>query len=72
MYMLWLYLKTIVSSFNICIYYLQRPEKHGTEFLGILSKIFNESTDEVSSPAACLALDGVISLCKSEVNMHRL
>ncbi|KAG8200975.1 hypothetical protein JTE90_021439 [Oedothorax gibbosus] len=43
------------------------PEKHGTEFLGMLSKIFNESNDDNSAPAACLALDGVINLCKSEI-----
>ncbi|XP_042899140.1 focadhesin isoform X1 [Parasteatoda tepidariorum] len=43
------------------------PEKHGSDFLGILSKIFNESNDDTSSPAACLALDGVINLCKTEI-----
>ncbi|GIY37035.1 focadhesin [Caerostris darwini] len=43
------------------------PEKHGIEFLGILSKVFNESNDEANLAAACLALDGVISLCKSEI-----
>ncbi|XP_055939609.1 focadhesin-like isoform X2 [Argiope bruennichi] len=43
------------------------PEKHGVGFLGILSKIFNESNDEANLPAACLALDGVIHLCKSEI-----
>ncbi|GBO03073.1 Focadhesin [Araneus ventricosus] len=46
---------------------LLAPEKHGIEFLGILSKIFNESNDETNLPAACLALDGVIHLCKSEI-----
>ncbi|KAF8791672.1 Focadhesin like protein [Argiope bruennichi] len=46
------------------------PEKHGVEFLGILSKIFNESNDEANLPAACLALDGVIHLCKSEAKTN--
>ncbi|CAL1296123.1 unnamed protein product [Larinioides sclopetarius] len=46
---------------------LLAPEKHGVEFLGILSKIFNESNDEANLPAACLALDGVIHLCKFEI-----
>ncbi|XP_035213180.1 focadhesin-like isoform X2 [Stegodyphus dumicola] len=43
------------------------PEKYGKEFLDTLSSIFNESHDEITSAAACLALDGVISLCKYEV-----
>ncbi|GFT46204.1 focadhesin [Nephila pilipes] len=47
------------------------PEKHGIEFLGILSKVFNESDDEANLPVACLALDGVISLCKSEITELR-
>ncbi|GFX84690.1 focadhesin [Trichonephila clavipes] len=47
------------------------PEKHGIEFLGILSKAFNESDDEANLPVACLALDGVISLCKSEITELR-
>lgn len=46
-----------------------RPEKHGHEFLNALSAIFNKCIDEASTPVACLAINGIITLCKSEVNL---
>lgn len=46
---------------------MQKPEQHGAEFLNLLSAILNTATDEASCPAAALALDGVHSLCQSEV-----
>lgn len=46
-----------------------RPEKHGHEFLNALSSIFNKCIDEASTPVACLAINGIITLCKSEVNL---
>lgn len=46
-----------------------RPEKHGHEFLNALSAIFNKCIDESSTPVACLAINGIITLCKSEVNL---
>ncbi|XP_054719746.1 focadhesin-like [Uloborus diversus] len=49
---------------EICI---SEPEKHGKEFLSTLSTIFNQSVGENTTPVACLALDGVIALCRSEI-----
>lgn len=46
-----------------------RPEKHGHEFLNALSAIFNKCIDEASTSVACLAINGIITLCKSEVNL---
>ena len=60
----------IFSPFSL--FWKHRPEKHGHEFLNPLSAIFNKCNDEASTPVACLAINGIITLCKSEVSLLRL
>ena len=58
--------------FPFSLFLKHRPEKHGHEFLNPLSAIFNKCNDEASTHVTCLAINGIITLCKSKVSFLRL
>ena len=41
------------------------PHFHGKSVIGLLSKILNESEDEVHGSASALSIEAVIELCKA-------